>query len=271
MPILSRRDFLTSLGGMALLSPLARAPFAGVPRPTLAPWRARSPIAPRGVVVRTITTGVALQRLSDLRAVEEALAVLARARKRFEREGYEVQTTRITLPPRVATLNGAQRSAALNALRAIDQLCAGAGVMCGLGPVLMEDRPDDSIAPWAAELVRDTKATSFSAVIASPARGIHAHGVRLAAAVTRAVAESRPTGMGSFQFAAAANVPPRDAVLPRRLARRPEFARGGAAVAEGDSRSVHWRARPRGRAPPPRHAADGGATRSGAHRDRRRA
>jgi uncharacterized protein (UPF0210 family) len=214
MPILSRRDFLTSLGGMALLSPLARAPFAGVPRPTLAPWRARSPIAPRGVVVRTITTGVALQRLSDLRAVEEALAVLARARKRFEREGYEVQTTRITLPPRVATLNGAQRSAALNALRAIDQLCAGAGVMCGLGPVLMEDRPDDSIAPWAAELVRDTKATSFSAVIASPARGIHAHGVRLAAAVTRAVAESRPTGMGSFQFAAAANVPPGTPFFP---------------------------------------------------------
>jgi uncharacterized protein (UPF0210 family) len=203
----SRRDFLTSLGGMAVLSPLLRAPFSGIRRSTAAPRSSRRFSAARGVLVRTITAGVALERLADVRAVERALAVLARGKKRFEGEGYEVQTTRITLPPRVAALDAAQRRAALNDLRAIDELCADAGVMCGLGPVLMADRPDDALAPWAAELVRTTKATSFSAVIASPSRGIHEHGVRVAAAVTRAVADARPTGMGSFQFAAAANVP----------------------------------------------------------------
>lgn len=207
MSISSRRDFLTSFGGMALLSPLLRAPLAGMTRSALVPRPSSPSTATRGVIVRTLTAGVAIERLSDIRAVERALAVLGRAKKRFEDEGYEVQTTRITLPPRVATLDGAQRRDALNDLRAIDELCAGAGVMCGLGPVLTADLPDDALAPWAAELVHTTKATSFSAVIASPARGIHEHGVRVAAAVTRAVADARPTGMGSFQFAAAANVP----------------------------------------------------------------
>jgi uncharacterized protein (UPF0210 family) len=44
-------------------------------------------------------------------------------------------------------------------------------------------------------------------VIASPAAGIHSHGVRVAAAIMRATASAIPTGLGSFQFAAAANVP----------------------------------------------------------------
>jgi uncharacterized protein (UPF0210 family) len=207
MSIPSRRDFLTSLGGMALLSPFLRAPFDSMKRRTVASRPPSPRTATRGVIVRTVTAGVAIERLSDLSAVERALTMLKRAKTRFEGEGYEVQTTRITLPPRVAAMDGAQRRVALNDLRAIDELCAGAGVMCGLGPVITTDRPDDALAPWAAELVRTTKATSFSAVIASPARGIHEHGVRVAAAVTRAVADARPTGMGSFQFAAAANVP----------------------------------------------------------------
>ena len=193
----SRRQFLTSLGAAALVPSLPRALFPAVARP----------FVPRGVIVRTITAGVALERLSDRATVERTLAVLARAKRRFEGEGYEVQTTRITLPPLVASLDVGRLRTALDDLRALDGLCAASGTMLGLGPVLLADRADLDLAPWATELVRSTKTTSFSSVIASPAGGIHSNGVRAAAAITRAVADARPTGMGSFQYAAAANVP----------------------------------------------------------------
>jgi len=194
----TRRDFLAALGAAALAPSVPRALFTP-PAP--------KPDAPRGVIVRTITVGVALEQLSDRRAIERALASLARAKQRFQGEGYEVQTTRLTLPPLVAALGPDGRRAALADVGAIDSLCADAGTMLGLGPVQLADRMDDSLAPWAAELVRATKTTSFSSVIASPARGVHESGVRVAAAITRAVADARPTGMGSFQYAAAANVP----------------------------------------------------------------
>ena len=194
----SRREFLSTLGCAALASPLVGARLTDA---------STSVAAPRGVIVRTLTAGVALERLSDRRPISRALALLARAKPRFEREGYEVQTTRITLPPIVAAMTSVQRRAAFDEVRAIDARCAAAGVMLGLGPVLTVDRADDELSAWAAELVLATKVTSFSAVIASPERGIHQHAVRVAAAVTRAVADVRPNGMGSFQFAAAANVP----------------------------------------------------------------
>ena len=194
----SRREFLSALGGAVLASPLVGA-RRGDASPPVA--------APRGVIVRTLTAGVALGRLSDPRPVSRALTRLARAKRRFEREGYEVQTTRLTLPPVVAAMTTVQRRAAFDEVRAIDARCAAAGVMLGLGPVLTADRADDELAAWAAELVLATRVTSFSAVIASPERGIHQHGVRVAAALTRATADARPNGMGSFQFAAAANVP----------------------------------------------------------------
>jgi uncharacterized protein (UPF0210 family) len=205
----SRRDFLSALGGAVLASPLVGARRADSSRTGEDERRSAfsSVAAPRGVIVRTITAGVALERLSDSRPMGRALARLARAKRRFEREGYEVQTTRVTLPPLVAAMNTVQRRAAFDEVRALDARCAAAGVMLGLGPVLTVDRPDDELAAWAAELVLATKVTSFSAVIASPERGIHSRGVRVAAAMMRSVADARPNGMGSFQFAAAANVP----------------------------------------------------------------
>jgi uncharacterized protein (UPF0210 family) len=208
MPDLPRRGFLNALGAAALAHPLVKMPLLDALRPmderTVAPAQA----ATRGVTVRAITAGVALERLSDRAAVERALHTLARARKRFEAEGYEVQTTRITLPPRIAALDARQRHAALDDLRAIDAMCvASANTMCGLGPLLVSDRPDAELAPWSAELVRATKSISFSVAIASPEHGIHLHGVKVAGAVMRAVADAIPSGLGSFRFAASANVP----------------------------------------------------------------
>jgi hypothetical protein len=160
------------------------------------------------VRVRAITAGVALDRLTDRGAVERALRALARARRRFEVEGYEVQTTRVTLPPRLAALDPAARRGALDAVRALDALVTSSGgTQLSVGPVLTADWPDAGLAAWAADLVRATRGTFFSVVVASPARGVHAHAAGVAAAVMRAIAGAVDTGLGSFRFAAAANIP----------------------------------------------------------------
>ena len=157
----SRREFLGTLSAAAIVPSLLRSPLA-----------ATRPDGPqRAVPVRTITAFVALERVTDRAAIEQTLARLARARRRFEDEGYAVQTTRLVLPPILAKLDARARRGALAELRAIDALCTSRRTLLGLGPVLVEDRPDAELAPWSADLVASTKSTSFSAVIASPSGG----------------------------------------------------------------------------------------------------
>jgi uncharacterized protein len=206
----SRRSFLASLGIAALHPMLRRSSLDDELRlsmqPAIAPSDSPSP-ASRGVRVRTITAGVAMERIADRGAVERALDVLARARTRFEAEGYEVQTTRVTMPPVIATLDARARNAALPAISGIDALVASTGAVCSLGPVWTADRLAPELAEWSSELVKQTKATSFSVVIASPSGNVHAHGAMVAAQVMHAVASAVPDGKGSFRFAAAANIP----------------------------------------------------------------
>jgi uncharacterized protein (UPF0210 family) len=209
MPDSSRRDFLATLGVAALHPLLPRAPFELDSRSSDEPLTA--PLAPtpasRGVRVRTITAGVALERVGDRAVVGRALDVLSRARARFEREGYEVQTTRVTMPPLVAALDASARRAALAAIGEMDALVASRSAVCSIGPVWTADRADADLAAWSADLVRATRATSFSVVVASPSGGVHTRAAMVAAQVMRAVATAVPDGKGSFRFAAAANIP----------------------------------------------------------------
>lgn len=205
----SRRRFFASLGNAALHPALSRLSVGGELRLTRAPAEAAttSPATARGVRVRTITAGIAIERITERGALERALDVLARARVRFESEGYEVQTVRVTMPPLLASLDASARNAALAAIIDMDTLVQRSGAVCGLGPVWSMDRPDADLARWSVELVKATKATFFSVVVASPSSDVHAHGAMAAAQVMRAVAGAVPDGKGSFRFAAAANIP----------------------------------------------------------------
>src|SRR2546423_14955463 len=56
--------------------------------------------------IRTITAGVNLKNTSDLTTVESAIEFLQTAKKKFEDEGYEIQTVRIATQPLPDDLNG---------------------------------------------------------------------------------------------------------------------------------------------------------------------
>lgn len=157
--------------------------------------------------IRALTAGVDLDALSEPAAVETALGLLARARARLAREGFDVQLARLSLPPLLARLDAAQRWTSLAHIRRLDALAGDAGVVLSVGPVAIDDAPDAARATWIADLIAATTHTYASVVIASPDGGVHRHNAAVAAAAMRAIAAGSADGLGNFRFAAAARVP----------------------------------------------------------------
>ena len=157
--------------------------------------------------IRALTAGVDLESLAEPAAIDTALGLLARARARLAREGFEVQLARLSLPPLLAGLDAARRWTSLAHVRRLDALAAEAGVVLSVGPVAIEDAPDAALATWIADLTAATTHTYTSVVIASPDGGVHRHNAGVAAAAMRAIAGTSADGLGNFRFAAAARVP----------------------------------------------------------------
>jgi uncharacterized protein len=189
------------------------AALAGASLASLAGGRAAAAARPAPLVaarpfrVRTLTAGVTVRDAGDLRPVDDAIAFLQRARKRFENEGYEVQTTRIATQPFLDPAGVVARRRAIEPIQVLDRWVTERSVLISIGPVILTDRLDPDFAPWAAEVVRTTRSTSLSVSVASAAQGVHARASRVAAEAMLAIAKATPGGLGNFRFAAAANVP----------------------------------------------------------------
>lgn len=195
----SRREILSWLAALGLpLSTMTDLSAASTEKSTLAVKPLR---------VRTITAGVELSQRGESQQLEAALEFLGRAKRSYENAGYEVQTIRIATNPWVAGAAARERDQLLDRLRALDTLVAGRGAILSIGPVLTEDRSDAHLAQWAGELVRTTRAISFSIVVASPERPVHSFAATVAAQVMTVLARTLEGGVGNFRFAAAANIP----------------------------------------------------------------
>jgi uncharacterized protein len=200
----SRRQILTLLATL------------GLPASTMTDLLAASndPSAAKPLRVRTITTGLELSPRGESPRLASALKFLAEAKRSFVNAGYVVQTLRIATNPWLAGASPAERRQLLDRLRELDKMLVEHDVILGLGPVLTEDRADDSLAPWANDLIGTTKQISFSVVIASEGRAVHSAAATVAAQITEALARTLPGGVGNFRFAAAANIPPGTPFFP---------------------------------------------------------
>ena len=155
--------------------------------------------------IRTITAGINLRSTSDLAAIESSIEFLRKAKKKFEDEGYEIQTLRIATQPLPEYLNGRSRREALADLRKIDEVITARGVLLSIGPVITDDHHDPEFPMWAAQLVKETRNINFSVTVASPERGVHRQTALSAAEAIVAISKSSPGGEGNFRFTAAAN------------------------------------------------------------------
>jgi hypothetical protein len=193
----SRRQILTLLGTL------------GLPLSTMTDLIAASndPSAAKPLRVRTITTGLELSPRGESPRLESALKFLAAAKRSFVNAGYEVQTLRIATNPWLAGASPGDRRQLLDRLRVLDKMLIEHDVILGVGPVLTEDRADDSLAQWANDLIGTTRQILFSIVIASQERAVHSAAATVAAQITEALARTLPGGIGNFRFAAAANIP----------------------------------------------------------------
>lgn len=179
------------------------------------------------VRVRTITAGVELTSALELERVEAAVAFLTRAKRAFEAAGYEVQTVRVAANPVIAALAPAARDKALDQLRRIDELVASQGAIFNIGPIVTDDRSDDSLVEWSQALVKATKSISFSTAIATPDGGVLPKVAATTAKIMVALAHALPDGLANFRFAAAANIPPGTPFFPVAWHQGPEsFAIG---------------------------------------------
>jgi uncharacterized protein len=194
MPDWSRRTFLQAIAASAQVTGSGALP-------------ADAASDRRPCRIRTITAGVTVPDLHDLRPVEAAIAILVRGRAAFTGAGYEVQTIRIALSPFVAALKSTERERALESLRALDKLLQGYGATGSIGPCAGDADYDPDVAPWVAELIRTTTRLSCSIRVATPDSGVFAPGARMAAEAIAAISRSTPGGLGNFRFAAAACVP----------------------------------------------------------------
>jgi uncharacterized protein (UPF0210 family) len=208
----SRRQILTLLGAL------------GLPLSTMTDLLAASndKFAAKPVRVRTITAGLELTQRGESKRIEPALDFLAAAKSAFVNAGYEVQTLRIATNDWLAGAAPRDRQNLLARIRELDQIASERGVILSIGPVLTEDRADDSLAEWANELIGTTRSVSFSVVISSAERAVHSAASTVAAQIMTALARTLDGGIGNFRFAASANIPAGTPFFPVAWHRGPE-------------------------------------------------
>lgn len=192
----SRRQILTLLGALGLpLSTMTDVLAASNDKSAAKPMR-----------VRTITAGLELSPRGESQRIDRALDFLADAKRAFVNAGYEVQTLRLATNPWLAGASSSDRQKLLARVRELDQIVTERGVILSIGPVLTEDRADDSLPQWSNDLIATTQSTHHSVVIASE-RGVHGAAAAVAAQVMTTLAGTLAGGVANFRFATSANIP----------------------------------------------------------------
>jgi uncharacterized protein len=156
--------------------------------------------------VRTITAFISLSTSDYKQELADTALALNTAKKKFEQNGWFVETIRITTQPFPEFLRGLPRSKALELLIELDNLAAG-NYEFNVGPAMMKDSDDPAMMDLAAEFLARAKVTNSSAIIAAD-DGVHWETIQRAAHLVKYLSNNTPHGQGNFRFAATAMVAP---------------------------------------------------------------
>ena len=177
--------------------------------------------------IRTITVGINLDDLSDLKSLKEGIDFLYRARGAYEERGYTVQTIRIATQHFYQYLQGRSYAESLSLLQQMDAVAKEANVMIAIGEVLPPNVDSSAVYDWVAELVRRTSNINFSLSIASHQKGVHRQSIQTASAIIARLATIGEGGEANFRFAATAACPPGIPFFPAAYHQGPQgFALG---------------------------------------------
>ncbi|MBI3244475.1 MAG: DUF711 family protein [Chloroflexi bacterium] len=138
---------------------------------------------------------------------------LGEARQAFEAAGFNVQTTRLALPPLWRTFGKTSIGEAVKYAQDLEAICFVHSIdYASLGVA----RPSDPAAYYdmIPDVIAATQNIFVAGVIASPLSGISLQAIQLAAKIIHRCAAISPDGLGNLRFAALANVEPGIPFMP---------------------------------------------------------
>jgi len=157
-------------------------------------------------------------------SLSQAGELAAAARGVFEKQGYEVQTTRLATTPLFTFLAEHTSSKILDKVREIEGLSKDLGIdYVSLGPAHPNNPAQYEQIP---ALIEKTETTFFSGTMTLPNGGVSLTAVRACADVVVKVATLSADGFANLRFAALANVPPGSPFFPAAYhqGNQPSFA-----------------------------------------------
>jgi uncharacterized protein (UPF0210 family) len=163
--------------------------------------------------VRAITAFVRLDRDQYRKQIDEALAVLVRAKAEFVSSGYQVETMRITTQPLAELVAGMTDDKALAFLRELDDLSVKENFLPDVGPAMLHDSDEPATMHLLERALSTLPNIESNAVIADD-EGIHWKTIHQTAELVRFVSEHSPHSQGTFNFTAIAMLKPLSPFFP---------------------------------------------------------
>jgi uncharacterized protein (UPF0210 family) len=163
--------------------------------------------------VRAITAFVRLDRNQYRRQIDDALAVLVKAKAEFVSSGYQVETMRITTQPLGELVAGMPEDKALAFLKELDDLSVKENFLPDVGPAMLHDSDDPATMHLLERALSTLPNIESNAVIADD-EGIHWKTIHRTAELVRFVSEHSPHSQGTFNFTAIAMLKPLSPFFP---------------------------------------------------------
>jgi uncharacterized protein len=163
--------------------------------------------------VRAITAFVRVDRDQYRKQIDEALAVLVKAKAEFVSSGYQVETMRITTQPLAELVAGMPEDKALAFLKGLDDLSVKENFLPDVGPAMLHDSDDPATMHLLERALSTLQNIESNAVIADD-EGIHWKTIHRTAELVRFVSEHSPHSQGTFNFTAIAMLKPLSPFFP---------------------------------------------------------
>ncbi len=154
--------------------------------------------------IRTITTGISLQSLQEQEKIKQAAEFNQQAQILFEKQGYEVQTTRIATNTWEEYLQGVSKIKIINEIQTLEQLCQSLNIsFFNIGYASKPETID--IIP---DINKNTSIIYCSSKIGDKETGINFENARESAKAIKRISQESENGYGNFRFCAWANCQP---------------------------------------------------------------
>jgi len=154
--------------------------------------------------IRTITTGISLRSFRETGKIEPITEFNQKAKRLFEQEGYEVQTTRIATNSWEEYLQDLSSVKIVSEIQRIEQICQSLDIsFFNIGYAYTPERIEIS-----SEIIKNTSLISCSSKIGDSENGINFENAHASAKVIKNISEKTENGIGNFRFCAWCNCKP---------------------------------------------------------------